>query len=88
MNCDEVEIKLRNILKKNLTILGLTGVTVDSIKKEDNLIDEVGIDSVGIMGLVADIEKEFDMKMGEGDLNLANFATLESIQAYIHSKIL
>jgi acyl carrier protein len=83
----EVETKIRGILKRNLIILGLTGVSVESIKNEDRFIDDVGIDSVGIMGLVSDIEKEFNIKIEEGELTVENFSTLGKTAAYVQSKL-
>ncbi len=83
----EVEKNIRGILKRNMTILGLTGISVESIQNEDSLMDDIGIDSVGIMGLISDIEKDFGIKIGEGELSVENFANLEKTVNYVVNKL-
>ena len=50
------------------------------------LVDDGVIDSMGVMDLIAFIEKAFDLNMEMDDLEIENFATINHIKTFIVSK--
>jgi acyl carrier protein len=87
MELAEIEKKIRDILKRNFTILGLTGISAEEIKNTDHFMDDLGIESVGIMGIISEIEKVFDIKIEEGELSNENLGNIERTAKYISKKL-
>lgn len=83
----EIEKRIRDILKRNFIILGLTGISAEKIKNTDNFINDLGIESIGIMGLISEIEKAFGIKIGEGELTDENLGNIERAAKYISKKM-
>lgn len=53
------------------------------ISPEDDLLGSGLIDSMGMMSLIAFIEKEFKFKVPPEDMVIEHFITVEAISAYI-----
>lgn len=53
------------------------------IESDENLFTGGLIDSMGIMRLVAFLEKSYDIKIPPADLTPANFMTVEKIAGYL-----
>jgi acyl carrier protein len=51
------------------------------------LLDGELVDSMGVLKLVGFLEDEFGVMIGAEDLSSSNFATLDSISAFIKSKL-
>ena len=60
-------------------------VTVDQVKMESKLVDELGADSANIMILVFDIESEFNIQVDNDAL--ATVVTVEDVVKYIEKAI-
>lgn len=60
-------------------------VTVDQVKMESKLVDELGADSANIMILVFDIESEFNIQVDNEAL--AKVTTVADVVAYIEKAI-
>ena len=52
----------------------------------DSLLDSGIIDSLGVMDLVSYIEQEFELTLSEDDLEADDFASIESIAAFVHRR--
>jgi acyl carrier protein len=53
----------------------------------DEALFETGyLDSFGLPDLVADLEKEFGVKIPDSDLRPANFSSVEKIETYLEGK--
>lgn len=87
MEPSEIENKIRAILKRNFTILGMTGITVEDIRNEDHFLEKVGIDSMGFMGLISDVEKVFNFKIGDGEMTIENLGSIGKTVNYVSRKI-
>lgn len=80
---DDVLARLKPLLSENL------GVSEAMIEEGDvRLLGEnTGIDSVGVLRLVMAVEKEFDIVIGDVDINPENLQTLTGLIALIRSKL-
>lgn len=57
-----------------------------SISDDDDLLGSGIIDSMGIMKLVAFIEKETNVKIPPGEIVIENFMNLNAIEHYLKTK--
>ncbi|MCG2590807.1 acyl carrier protein [Rhodohalobacter sulfatireducens] len=64
----------------------LTGDSNLTLSEDDDLLGSGIIDSMGIMKLVAFIEKEADIKVSPGEMVIENFKNLNAIEEYLKSK--
>ena len=51
------------------------------------IIEDLGFDSVSIMNLILELEKEFDFDFLENDNIIDIFSSIRSLQEYIESRI-
>lgn len=51
------------------------------------IIEDLGFDSVSIMNLIIELEKEFDFDFLENDNIIDIFSSIRSLQEYIESRI-
>jgi acyl carrier protein len=58
----------------------------DSFTPDENLLAQGIIDSMGILSLVAFMEKRFGIKASEDDMIPENFETLEALRAFVERK--
>lgn len=61
----------------------ITNESSEDIELKDDLLGTGIIDSMGMMKLLAFIEKEADFKIPPEDMTVENFMTLENIMGYI-----
>lgn len=73
--------KLIEIIKEILEFEG-------EIKENANLVEELEIDSVVILQLIANIEMKFDITFDDEDLMVDKFETVASLAQYIEELIL
>jgi acyl carrier protein len=57
-----------------------------SVKNSDPLLDSGIIDSLGILDLVAFIEKEFGVHVSDEELMPENFQTVDALAAFVQQK--
>ena len=57
-----------------------------SVKNGDALLDSGIIDSLGILDLVAYIEKEFGVHVSDEELLPENFQTIDALAAFVQQK--
>jgi acyl carrier protein len=53
---------------------------------DDQPLLEGLVDSLGLMQLVAFIEEEFDLEVGDADMTSGNFRTISSITAFVEAR--
>ena len=57
------------------------------LDNDENLIDSGVVDSLGIMKLVAFLEKSFKIAVSDDEILLDNFETIDAISGFLSSKI-
>ena len=60
---------------------------LDSINEQTNLIAELGLDSVGILEVVMDAEKEFNISIKNQELDSDTFSRLGNFVSLLQNKI-
>lgn len=75
---------MKETLKQFITqeLLGDEGMTLHD---EDNLLLDGMIDSLGMLRLVAFIEKTFEIQIPYEDITIENFNTVNSLMAYLRT---
>ena len=83
MNISEVEDKLMLYFRNNV----LYNESPNELDRDESLIDGGYIDSTGIIGLVAYIEKNIGIKVHDHEIVPENFDTVNNIYSYIERKL-
>jgi len=65
----------------------LLGSADQSIADDDSFLEKGIIDSTGILELVAFVEDEFDIEVGDEELIPDNFDSIEKLAVYTRGKI-
>jgi acyl carrier protein len=65
----------------------LLGSADKSIADDDSFLEKGIIDSTGILELVAFVEDEFDIEVGDEELIPDNFDSIEKLAVYTQGKI-
>ena len=83
MNTDELKTKLKEI------VIDITHSSdeVEDIEDADFLVDDLGVDSLGMINLVARLEKQFSIEIPQSEVTLQNFKSIELLGKYIGSKL-
>lgn len=82
MHIDHRLIKLIEFIKKDLA----KGKGISNLSETDNLVEADVMDSLAIMKLILFLEDEFQIKIGDEDLALENFTSVESIYNLVQKK--
>lgn len=56
------------------------------IMHDENLLERVSIDSVGVVQLVSFLEQEFNVSIRAGDVTIRNFQSVDAMLALIERK--
>ncbi len=56
------------------------------IMHDENLLERVSIDSVGVVQLVSFLEQEFNVSIRAGDVTIKNFQSVDAMLALIERK--
>ena len=62
------------------------GLDIKSIGPDEDLLEQGIIDSMGIIKVISFIEEKFNIKIGDEDITLENFRTLNCLKKVIQSK--
>ncbi len=54
---------------------------------EESLFDSGYLDSFALTDMVADLEREFDIKIPDSDLNPRRFDSIERIENYVETRV-
>ena len=81
----EVFERIKNILKEEqITVLG---EQVDTITDETSLINDFALDSIQILELIVNIEKEFEMECNADELNIDLFDRYADLVDFVYKKV-
>ncbi|MAU72729.1 MAG: hypothetical protein CML04_11605 [Pseudozobellia sp.] len=69
----------------NYIIEHITKQKVSGISEDEDLLGSGLVDSLGMMKLIAFIEKEYNLSIPSKDMTVENFMTIEQILNYIES---
>ena len=72
-------------VNKRVTEILLDKLGVDEISSDDNLIDDIGADSLDIIELVMEIEREFGIQILDNEID-DNFTTVGHLIDFIQEK--
>ncbi len=75
--------QIRTYIMENI----LLGSADQSIADDDSFLEKGIIDSTGILELVAFVEDEFDIEVGDEELIPDNFDSIEKLAVYTRGKI-
>ena len=78
MNREEVIIKLKEIIIKTMEL----SVELEQIKGE-NLVEEIGFNSVGALEILVWVENEFDIRFPDEDLSSELLISLDNLADYV-----
>ena len=81
----EVEAKIKRILISKLEVS--PDILSTSNSSTPLLGRGIGLDSMETLALVAGIEKEFDIEIGDEDLTVDLFKTMGALAEYVSQKI-
>jgi acyl carrier protein len=77
-----VREKIRSIIEDNLKIFDSDVEFSD----EDHIFRKGFVDSLFAVKLLAFLEQEFDIKIGNEDLNIENFHSVNKITSFVENK--
>ena len=78
MNREEVIIKLKEIIIKTMEL----SVELEKIKGE-NLVEEIGFNSVDALEILVWVENEFDIRFPDEDLSSELLISLDNLADYV-----
>jgi len=80
-NGQETRDQIRAFVRRRFPLAGAAGVT-----DEDSLLDSGIVDSLGILDLVAFLEKSFGIRVGDEELNPGNFGSIADVTRFVAAK--
>ena len=78
----ELKQRIRTFVQENLA-LG-KGVTVTN--DQESLVDSGVIDSLGVFQLVSFLEETFQVRIGDSEIVLENFRSIDDIERFVTRK--
>ncbi len=75
--------EIRNIL---MTDPEFKGKMTDAVKDSDSLLEQGIVDSFGLIHLVGELEKRFEVKIEPDDLQKENFESVSAMVRFIKTK--
>jgi len=80
---NDIDARLKSIIIKNAK----AEITNEDINDNSDFIGDFGYDSISIMQIIIDVEKEFSMQFDDNDLHLANLGNYGRLKSYILRKV-
>lgn len=65
----------------------LVGVNPEEISNDSELVSELGLDSIQIIGLIGGLEEEFDIVLEDDDLDFELFSTINNLAKLVDGKL-
>ena len=81
------EVKTADRIKGLIIEKVLVGVNPDEIKNDSELVSELGLDSIQIIGLIGGLEEEFDIVLEDDDLDFELFSSIDSLAKLVDAKL-
>lgn len=81
MNKEEIELKICEMIKERAPIPS------DTIRLDEDLRENYGVDSLVLVELLVEIECEFDITFDSSSLSNEFFSTARTISEYVYQKM-
>ena len=78
----DLRVKIRDFIRENMVIIDDDILMNDT----DNIFEMGFVDSMFAMQLVCFVEGEFDIKVGNEDLDIKNFNSVHNIATFLEKK--
>jgi acyl carrier protein len=78
---EETRNQIRAFVRRRFPLAASAG-----IKDEDSLLESGIVDSLGILDLVAFLEKTYGIRVGDEELNPENFGSIASVARFVATK--
>ena len=78
----EIQVKLLEIIEEELP-----EVEADKVDMDASFTDEYGMDSVSLIKVIVDAEREFDVKFDDRELALNKYHSFEDVVDLIEEKL-
>ncbi|MCK5708434.1 MAG: acyl carrier protein [Candidatus Aureabacteria bacterium] len=79
--------KFTKIIKEILVDEILIAIPEDQLTENDNLVKDLGLDSIQIMELIVILEKKFKFRFEDSDLNYKVFKDILSLANHLKKKL-
>ena len=78
-----------NKIKEELKSFFVENFSIDEkqIRSENNIFDELGIDSLGMVLIITFLEKTYKIEIEQKEIVLDNFESIETLVNFIENKI-
>lgn len=79
--------KIQDQIKALIVEKVLVGVDPSEISNDSELVSELGLDSIQIIGLIGGLEEEFDIVLEDDDLDFELFSTINNLAKLVKGKL-
>ena len=79
--------KIQDQIKALIIEKVLVGVDPAEISNDSELVAELGLDSIQIIGLIGGLEEEFDIVLEDDDLDFELFSTINNLAKLVKGKL-
>jgi len=79
--------KIQDQIKALIIEKVLVGVDPSEISNDSELVAELGLDSIQIIGLIGGLEEEFDIVLEDDDLDFELFSTINNLAKLVKGKL-
>ena len=79
--------KVQDQIKALIVEKVLVGVDPAEISNDSELVAELGLDSIQIIGLIGGLEEEFDIVLEDDDLDFELFSTINNLAKLVKGKL-
>ncbi len=79
--------KIQDQIKALIVEKVLVGVDPAEISNDSELVAELGLDSIQIIGLIGGLEEEFDIVLEDDDLDFELFSTINNLAKLVKGKL-
>ena len=79
--------KVQDQIKALIVEKVLVGVDPAEISNDSELVAELGLDSIQIIGLIGGLEEEFDIVLEDDDLDFELFSTINNSAKLVKGKL-
>lgn len=83
MDKTEILSQLKEMIVERLFL----PVKPEELKTDVSLLDVYGVDSVCLLELVVGLEDQFGIVIEDGDFDVKNFETVDSIAAFVQERL-
>ncbi len=78
----ELRARLREMVVERLSL----PIGPDALADSDHLMNDHGVDSVGLFWMLVGLDEEFGVQIGEDEFDLETFSRVETIAQFLASR--